>query len=462
MLMETNAVGAVRSNPLNANSLKFAAALRSLLDQNEAYSKLMAQILEIERNELERLFRNPGKRVNPSASEFKKKSRLCSEANKLYISCYIQTMLELGMMGGSALDKLERHIRLACTERHWETPSAPELLKDKASGNYYVSLVVSGIRTNWDLYVKTQVEAIELLTAQGELKQDVVTVARQKLRTPLKGAVDEFQRHMKDFNCLAPKTRLNHMKVVSEFLRRKDVPNVLTEINESHIHEFLNSDEAKKRAFSTRCEKRQSLKKFFGFCHKKGLLKYNPVQLVKIDHRGVPFNLREIRSSDPFTDEEVWQIINDPKTSKFYRLATAIGRWTGIRLGDICLLQPGSFAKSGKVIVWTEKRDRRVEIPLEPELEPFLAELPEPRHGYYFQCERHQVNDVACRWAVSQGFKRILKRLGIKGRTFKSLRVSYCRMMQDRGEPMPHIARAMGHSSTKTTRTYYARQENTL
>jgi hypothetical protein len=40
----------------------------------------------------------------------------------------------------------------------------------------------------------------------------------------------------------------------------------------------------------------------------------------------------------------------------------------GLRLGDICALEWACLKEPGKVVVWTDKRDTRVDLPVDDDL----------------------------------------------------------------------------------------------
>ena len=53
--------------------------------------------------------------------------------------------------------------------------------------------------------------------------------------------------------------------------------------------------------------------------------------------------------------------------SPFWRAACHLSLEYGLRLSDIAKLEWVSFLKPGKLIVWTDKHDRRIELPLHPD-----------------------------------------------------------------------------------------------
>src|SRR5690606_18664768 len=147
-------------------------------------------------------------------------------------------------------------------------------------------------------------------------------------------------------------------------------------------------------------------------CVDSGFRIGNPArQLGKVDLTGISHERKESHSSEPFTDAEIDLILEG--TDGFWRMATAFGYWTGLRLSDISQLEADVFRKPGFMTVWTGKRDKRVEIPIESGLAAMLHELPAPSNGYYWPEQRATILNPTKRSELSCQFGRILGRLGI-------------------------------------------------
>lgn len=268
-------------------------------------------------------------------------------------------------------------------------------------------------------------------------------------------AVEEYLYWLEVVKRASPRTVEAYEAMLKRWLRDTAVPSELLEVGHADVSRFVNGPQAKKRKRATRMLALAAVKSFFRYCINAGYCRKNPAALAgNLDLTGVPFDLKERTETKAMADDEVERILWSEHTTPFWRLATAISRWTGLRLGDVCQLEPSSFAVPGKVIVWTDKRNRRVEIPRETELEPFLAELPEPEEGYYFREESRMAISLE-RHRLSIDFHQLLVKLNIEGKSFRSLRVSYAQMCDARGETMPHIASKMGHAHWSTTAKYY-------
>ena len=146
------------------------------------------------------------------------------------------------------------------------------------------------------------------------------------------------------------------------------------------------------------------------------------------------------------------------------RFACHLSLEYGLRLSDIAKLEWASFDKPGRIIVWTDKHDRRIELPLHPEtlglIGSGLAALAALRDGphnhgrWVFPDQAAIASDPSDRAKLSVYFSRQLKRLGIHGKSFHSLRHTFATRRAKLGDTIDEIRLKMGHVSTATTGGY--------
>jgi integrase len=122
---------------------------------------------------------------------------------------------------------------------------------------------------------------------------------------------------------------------------------------------------------------------------------------------------------------------------------TKSARW----LEWACLKEPG------KLVVWTDKRDTRVDLTVDDDLARGLAAIPANSNKVCFP-EQDAINRSTKRSKFSVQFGRILQAVGIRGHSFHDLRHTFCSDCQRKGIPTPHIAKLVGHSNEATTKTY--------
>jgi integrase len=156
------------------------------------------------------------------------------------------------------------------------------------------------------------------------------------------------------------------------------------------------------------------------------------------------------------------------KALEQYRKLKAVSqaKETGLRLSDIAQLEWRSFAEDGKLITWTEKTNKRMELPITNALRALISEVPVTDADYVFPAQRAIIRDVAKRSGLSVQFGRLLDRRHITGKSFHSLR--HYRATQsfkniDKATlaakladtlSMEQIATLLGHANSKTTKRY--------
>lgn len=232
----------------------------------------------------------------------------------------------------------------------------------------------------------------------------------------------------------------------------------VAEMELQHLDGWINSGSDSK--VGTRRVMLSALKSFCVFCRDKGWIQGNPAELVKIDLSILLHEQKETLKRPIFQEDEVQQLLDitapgGAHESTFWHAAVLIGRHTGLRLGDICSLEWDCFNyELGTISVWTQKRDRRVSLFLEPKVMEVIQALPMEHEQFVFPMERATVRDPMVRARLSSYFWKILRSCGIFGRSFHCLRATYITDCKERGIPMEHIRESVGHWSRQTTEGY--------
>lgn len=227
-------------------------------------------------------------------------------------------------------------------------------------------------------------------------------------------------------------------------------------IDESHIAPFINRQDEDVGA-RTRMRQLSVIRMFLRYCADLGVAQGNAANRVKVDHRSLSHEQREPKKVAPFTTAEISKIVAN--TEGWWRWATAISAATGMRLGDICQLEHASLAVPGHIIVWTDKRDGRVCLPIKDKITPglaeALAEIPPSDSPYLFPEQKAQYDDVKSgRPKFSVYFSRELAALGIEGKSFHSLRHYAISRWKRDGFSLDECKDYAGHSNSKTTQGY--------
>lgn len=250
-----------------------------------------------------------------------------------------------------------------------------------------------------------------------------------------------------------------------------------SQVTPKDIYDYVNApDDAK---LATRRKRLSTIRTFFRFCLIKKYAVFDPSSEVRIELNRLTHDQKESGERRSFTEDEyarLMTMLNNkiaqfmvraaelPKYSQklvqektdmyaFWRAAVAISRHSGLRLGDIAQLEWDTI-KNDKLVVWTDKKDKRVRIPFIPELRAAVRLIPERKSRYCFP--KHQKLAInSGEWAkVSMQFRHILDMIGLQHLSFHCLRHTFIEDCAARGIPVQHIARVVGHSSTKTSEGY--------
>ena len=277
------------------------------------------------------------------------------------------------------------------------------------------------------------------------------------MSTPTQLAILAEWKSWRHISGAAENTVYAQSKYVEKFIRsmkRKSIDNIKPEM----VHEFVNADDGK--SFNTKSFALSALRAFYTFAKGMGYCQINPAEIVKVNRRKLSHKQREGREVIPFTAEEVKQILS-VRSPRFLRIATAISWYTGLRIVDICKLEWDSISDT-HIIVWTDKRDKRVALPLDHialgggALKPFLDEIEKTDDRFCFPVEKAKIESPHSRSRTSDNFTRLIKKYGIwqKGKSFHSLRHSFVTRLADMGMSLKDIGVLVGHSNEKTTEGY--------
>lgn len=249
------------------------------------------------------------------------------------------------------------------------------------------------------------------------------------------------------------------------------------EITERMVDSWINAADG--TCAGTRRARLAVIRSFFQFCCAKAYALGNPSQLVRIKMNLLTHKQKEPKIIAAFTNDELDRLT--VATSGFWRVAIAIGRWTGLRLGDICQLEWDSLEVKDRMIVWTDKKDRRVSLPLtlaefakdmkarkspvtkamaahftqcETDLNSILRALIKTNPVYLFPDQREIALTPNRRAGLSVQFGRIARAARIEGKAFHSIRHTFVVQMDAIGVEVEHISKSVGHRHVETTRGY--------
>jgi len=245
---------------------------------------------------------------------------------------------------------------------------------------------------------------------------------------------------------------------ITKFLRAKKLmAKTPGQITEKQITSHINNESSDNKANSRRIAL-SALSNYIQYCNAKGWLEGNPAKLVRVNMKKLSHAQKEVKEKEVFSKDEFnWM---NSMTEGFWNLAIHLSYETGLRIGDICRLECASHNhKESTLAVWTEKRDKRVELPISKSLNNKLKnwagdETQTRTREYFFPADKARHEDPKRRSYHSVMFRRILNALGIDGKSFHSLRATYATNASIKGKPWWEIAKDLGHSNVATTQVY--------
>lgn len=319
-------------------------------------------------------------------------------------------------------------------------------------------------------------EATEFMNKVAhEIQKQEADYKYKRISSSIKGgvdigqAIDEYGTWMKTIG-RAPKTLENNLGVLNRWVNSGCCIRLNPrDVHEDNISAFVNAKSATK--FSTRTTILAAFRSFFEFCTAKGYTPTNPAELVRVGRLGLTHEQNEKRDRQPFTDEEVERIlahINGMKEGRlvkpwFWEFAVQAGKDTGLRIGDIAQLEWDSF-NGKRIVVWTDKRDKRVDMEMTPETIECISRIPAWDAKYVFPRQNEIAKDTKRRALLSVQFSRILKAVGIKNKSFHCLRRTAATTSAENEEAelneamrkmvLKKVGKKLGHSDTRTTEGY--------
>jgi len=286
----------------------------------------------------------------------------------------------------------------------------------------------------------------------------------------------------------SPRTAHDYKCIVEKYIRENKLSDIEA-VTPKEISEWINQSGS--MGYSRRKIVLCVVKCFYNYARCMGHTVKDPSRIVKIKMDSLTHKQKETKHVEAFTKEEVDQIVTyldeqikeikhqkDHKVSRcnyrgekwfirmenldrmeswnrFWRSAVRLSYETGLRLSDICQLEWDCIDGQG-LNVWTDKRDKRVSIPLWPEVTDALNAIVYNETPRCFPEHAKLIKDPYKRYMFSQNFSRLIEKVGIarKGLSFHSLRHACLTKWRSRGMDLEHIQKLAGHSSTNTTEGY--------
>jgi len=201
---------------------------------------------------------------------------------------------------------------------------------------------------------------------------------------PLSEAIDAFHQAAD----LAPSTTVKYRRVLRTLAGLAERRGV-RDIEEIAVEDLDALRTERQVCALTWTKELEILRQFFRFCIDRDWITKNPAMRIAL-----PKNIKP-KEKDPYTREELVRILAacDFMGRTVYERARAkamilLLRYTALRISDVALLEK-ERVKGGEIHVRTMKSGKVVWLPVHPELQAALDDLPDPRGSggpsrYYF------------------------------------------------------------------------------
>lgn len=316
------------------------------------------------------------------------------------------------------------------------------------------------------------IETIEVLSKAGQLNQALIQKLTIGGNMTVSKAIEEWSKWINETSG-SDRTADTHIMFVNAWARQARTLNrKLVSITEGDISKWINYED--KAKLSTRRIRLSAVRHLFRFCSIRQYCNPDPSREVRIKAKLLTHDQKEPKVKTCFTLDEFQAVVDHLTekivdlmghdkteatikkldTARFWFCAAHIGRYSGLRLGDICTLEWASLRQPGKLIVWTDKKETRVEIPIGTELGKGIAAIPPNSKAHCFPEQDAIARHPRKRALLSVQFARILDEAGVEEHSFHDLRHTLATELNVHGNSLEEIAKALGHTSIKSTKGY--------
>ena len=302
------------------------------------------------------------------------------------------------------------------------------------------------------------VERLQMAACANMLTPDVISRVMTGRRFSCMDILEAWKAEVSPD--ISPDTLSNYESAIRQFLADTECGSQpISAIRRTTLSGWVNASGV---SAGSRRARLAALRSYYRFASAAGYCVGNPATLITVRFRDLLFPQIEQKETLPLTPAEYEILMASPKLRGFYRYATALGYWLGLRLRDVACLEWASI-QGARVIVHTKKTSARVALSVDDpllgagELRRIIMEMldqPSTDPVFCFPERRAVALDTQKRAKLSVQYQRVLQAHGIRGKRFHSCRHAFAVRLDNAGKTLEQIGELLGHSSTKTTEIY--------
>lgn len=292
-------------------------------------------------------------------------------------------------------------------------------------------------------------ESLEHLVKADALTNDAVTRVTHGHRIDCLACYEAWQKWAVVVG-LAPNTAHVYGFMIESFIRDNKIadknPRAITD---SIIASWVNAEGLSASARSGRL---RAIRNFTSMLASKAYLQGDPSVGIKVRMGDLTFAQKEPKVREPLTDEEQFMLMSG--VSDKWRVPVVLALDAGLRITDVACLEWDSIRGDGTLVVWADKFDKRIAMPMNRRLRTGVLSLERTHPRWVFPDLQKLAADLTTRAQLSTMFKRELERIGIDGKSFHNLRHTFATNRRNMGDTVDQIREKMGHSLETTTAGY--------
>ena len=333
---------------------------------------------------------------------------------------------------------------------NWTVGVANSVTKKKEWLSTETGIVEEALQVVDDIGVK----ALSDMARDGTDKYPVVLSGENML---FKHALPQWRDELKA-RCSRQTVNL-YMSAVNQFMTRCKLENTkLSMVKRLALHEFLNSGYFKENTLKLW---RIALRQFFTYAVAIGACKTNIAADLRINKSRLTNGQRTITPEVPFTEAEYRLIMASKLVPPYWRYATALSYWLGLRPVDIARFEWSSIGED-YVKLYPQKTGRELIIPLSDpllgsgELKEIFTEMKTKLYAgsiYCFPYAQKKYPGHPFKYFVP--YHKVLQRCGVDNtKNFYGWRHTFRLRLTASGKSIEEVSRLMGHCNIGVTMGY--------